>query len=411
MRTRFGIIVAISLTLAACGDAAPPPQAAQDLLIMRTSRGLTVAAAGDTTATYQEADAVPSGDWSTAVSAWVVKNSTTLTAVNPTSGASLWERQLDRQLQVKVVSYTGDLVALGPVHERYHDQGRKVTHLKVISGGGAAADRDFSVDGNYEPEAFSTDGTDLFLIQYLPAMHPVAYRVRKLDLSTGKVAGVYTIDKDLQESMKGTARVQTMAPDGSRLYTLYSLRTGGKKQTFVHVLNLDEKWAHCIDLPDGFAQAAEMATALTVSPDGTRLFVANSRTENVAVVDTAHLKVLKTNEGVDFSSGSGLRALRGTHATGGADEVFVSGGHSVSAIDPGDLTQQDSWSVEQPVTGLQVSSDGEKLYIGQEQEVVVIDLQSGEEVDVVDPPGIGKIGVLGPSTESVELFGDFVCAC
>jgi hypothetical protein len=297
------------------------------------------------------------------------------------------------------------------VHERFHYQGRRSTRLKVISGGGTEEDRDFTIDGNYEPEAFSSDGTELFLIQYLPARHPVAYRVRSLDLSTGKVAGVYTIDKDLQKSMKGTARVQTMAPDGSRLYTLYSLRLDGEKRTFVHVLNLKDKWAHCIDLPDGFAEQAEMATALTVSPDGSRLFVANSKTEKLAVVDTSKLKVIRTTEDVDFSSGDGWRALQGTHAADGADRLFVSGGSSVSAIEPDSLTEESTWSVDEPVTGLQISADGKKLYVGQSREVVVLDLATGEEVGVVDPPGLKRIDVVGASTESIELLGDFVCGC
>ena len=55
----------------------------------------------------------------------------------------------------------------------------------------------------------------------------------------------------LQEPMRGTARAQAMAPDGRRLYTLYTRDATATEpaEAFVHVLDLEHERATCVDLP------------------------------------------------------------------------------------------------------------------------------------------------------------------
>lgn len=409
---RFVLLFGLVVIGAACGQPAEAPAPlVQQQLFLRSARGVTVASTSDTSEpTYSSTDAVPSGDWSTAVGARVHKNLTTLVASDPTTGRSLWERNLDGQLQVKVVSYHGDRVALGPTTEWHHTQGRRRTDLVIVASNGYAPVQTLSLEGNYEPEAFSSDGHDLFVIEYLPAMQPTHYRVRSLDLTTGEVGGVYTVDEELQDSMRGTARVQAMAPDGGRLYTLYTERSGGEQHSFVHVLSLDEKWAHCVDLPEGFADAAETATALTLSDDGKRLFVANSVTDEVAEVDTEQLTVV-ADDPAPFADDTGTKKSHDTHAAHDGDHLFLAHEYGLASVDASTFEAQKEWMLDEPITGLQLSADGEQLFVGQKDEVVVLDIGTGEEITTIDPPGIGDIDVLGQTTEAIELLGGYKCGC
>src|SRR5207247_11381997 len=117
----------------------------------------------------------------------------------------------------------------------------------------------FDLTWNYEPEAFSTDGSTLFMIQYLPPTAPEAYRVTSLDLAKGVVSPVFGRYKEPTERMPGVRLEQILSPDGSKLYTLYTsqpsayeTRYGGNAAastpvTFVHILNLKEHWAYCLE--------------------------------------------------------------------------------------------------------------------------------------------------------------------
>ena len=84
------------------------------------------------------------------------------------------------------------------MHDR--PEGRATTSLTVVSTDTGDM-RDYPLAGNFEPEAFATSGSSLFVIEYLPPMAPDRYRVRKLDLETGEVGAVYSVDGHLQESM------------------------------------------------------------------------------------------------------------------------------------------------------------------------------------------------------------------
>lgn len=400
-----GALLSAGILAVGCGpEHQVTAKAPEDLLLLRTATGVAVTSTGASVPTFRARNGVPSQDWSTVVITTYDKGDTTLTAADPMTGRRMWERHLRSTLQVKVVSGNGDRVALSPIGERYYKEGRSRTDIVIAEGGGSATRR-ISLQGNFEAEAFSKDRKTLFVIQYLPARRPDSYRVRSLDLASGRARGVYTVDKELQEAMKGTARVQTMPPDGQRLYTLYTQRTKGVRHAFVHVLDLKGKWAHCIDLPDGFADSADSATALTTSADGKRLYVANSVTGNVAEVDTGTLKVLNTKHH-DFALGSG------TDIAQVGDALYLAGGRRLTALDPSSMDERGSWLLDESVRGFQLGSDGKRLYVGQAKGILVMDVATGERLEVIDPPGIGNIDILGRAMRSVDaLRSQFVCAC
>src|SRR5262249_7874028 len=150
----------------------------------------------------------------------------------------------------------------------------------------------------YEPEAFSLDDGRLFLIRYLPAVDPTAYRVSTLDLSRGRVYRTYSRDKSVTPRMPGVRLRQVYAPDGRQLYTLYPDEPSGWGSgavgygagyggssgwsdgthgvTFVHVLSLQDGWAYCANLPKGLWDESAGMEALAVSPDGRSLYVVDA---------------------------------------------------------------------------------------------------------------------------------------
>jgi hypothetical protein len=398
------VVAVVSLVvLGACGQPAATV-ATDDILFLASPRGLFAVGTDEDRARFAGPLAVPTRDWSTTVRTVAQHGATQVIANDPASGMSRWEREVPGNVRVKVVSNDGALVALSPLRERYFQDGRTETKL-LITGDGAPSTQRVVLDGNYEPEAFSIDGKSLFIIRYLPARNPNSYQVRRLDLITEEVEGVYTPDADLQERMGGTARVQAASPAGDRLYTLYTL-TGedGERHAFVHVLDLDELWAHCVDLPDGFTDSAEWATALTVSSDGARMIAANSKTGTIAEIDTEKLTVARTTE-LDLGGG------RLAHASATPATIYLASGERVVAVDSASLSARHVWEMTENVRGLQATQDSRRLYVGLRRSIILFDALSGKQLSLIDPSGIGRIERFGPATQPVTATRYFTCAC
>jgi outer membrane protein assembly factor BamB len=398
-----GILGIVVVVLGACGEA---PATGTDQLFLQSANGVTIVEPGGGAPSFRAAPALPSPDWSTVVGTLTGDGSTQIVAEDPSTGAEVWSQSAPGRLEVKALSRDGGVAVLEPAGARY-ESSPTITKF-VIARRGMTEPDTIELAGNFAAEALSTDGQSLFVVQYSPARNPNRYQVRRLDLNTEKVSDVYTVDGHLQESMRGTARIQAMSPDGTRLYTLYTLRNGGTPYAFIHVLSLDEQWAHCIDLPPAFAQSAHSSTALTVSTDGSGLYVANSAAGMLAEVDTEDLTVVRT-AALDL----GLVTDGRTHATyGSASTLYVASGRRVLAVDSSELAVARSWEVDVAVTGLQEGSGGSKLYIGQGDEIDIRDVSSGESLGRVDPLGIGAIGKLGKVTRSLgNVRTEIICAC
>jgi hypothetical protein len=393
----------VAIAAVACGDASQP-EAGHDVLYLRAGSGVAVVDTTTEKPPFKDRDAVPSGDWSTVVSAARRGRMTEIVATDPVSRVDRWRDVVAGHLVVNVVSHDGGLVALSPAREPYYRYGRSETTL-VIAGRGLEKEQRLTVAGNFEPEAFSADGRSLFVISYLPARSPSKYQVRRLDLATGKVEGVFTPHAELQEAMGGTARIQTANEDGTRLYTLYTVKDAdGHQHAFVHVLDMDGLWAHCIDLPDGFAEHAESSTALAVSPDGATLYVANVESGAVAEVDTETMLVERT-ETFDFDTRGRAHAAVDPEGT-----LYVTSGPWVVAIDTASFAEVDRWAMTDGVTGLQVSDNGRDVYVGLENRVATLNVDD-DTTEVVDTPGIGRISSFGPVIEPVVEEPILKCAC
>ncbi len=209
--------------------------------------------------------------------------------------------------ELRVVSASGAQTALFELLDG--DRSR----ITVVDRRGPSVEvTEYDLPGLVEPEAFSTDGGELFVIDHQASTEPGAYRVRPFDLATGRLGTILGPTKTpFEDDMNGVGRRQAWSPRGDRLYTLYIRQTHhhhddavddgadhghGEPGTdgFVHVLDLAEEWAFCLDLPPEFGHGDLATTALAVSPDGSEVVVADVAAGRVAFASTGTLAITRT---------------------------------------------------------------------------------------------------------------------
>jgi hypothetical protein len=363
---------------------APPSTAAADGVVhVQTSEGVKLVATDGRTV-LDAANAVASPRWDRVFAV----DGTTLRTYDGQTGVVIGEQPVPLGLRPVAASVDGDWVALSDALARVGDgvmvPGRDQTRVMVAPAepGPSAAARTMVVAGNVAPEAFSTDDSRLFVIEYLPAASPDRYRVRALDLETGAVGPVLTFDKESDaEEMRGLSRTQVLSPPtpaGQFLYTLYTRIQGDDDQYgFVHVLQLDGGLVHCIDLPAdlGLDQAGG---SLALSPDGDRLYVA-SATGAVAELDarqslgtSAPFPILRATS-VPVPPGAGLSAL----AVDGPD-LWVGLGTDLTAVDRQAWQTRTRLTVDGPVGALAPGA-GDQLLAATPAGLVLVDPASGAE--------------------------------
>jgi hypothetical protein len=145
-----------------------------------------------------------------------------------------------------------------------------------------AAGSRYLLRGNNEVEAFSPDGSRLFLVHWRNR----GYALQQLDLGTRRLSPTRLDEPD--EKMSGTATNAVATRDGRWLLTLYAKADGS---SFVHALDLRSGIAHCIDLPLKGDYGTVWATALTLSPDEQWLYLASPLLGRVTTIDMRALEV------------------------------------------------------------------------------------------------------------------------
>ena len=144
--------------------------------------------------------------------------------------------------------------------------------------------RRYILRGSFEVEAVSPDGRRIYLVHW--RRH--GYDLQQLDLTSGRLSP--TRLDDPEEKMSGTAITAVATRDGHWLLTLYAKSSGG---SFVHALDLRTGIAHCIDLSVRGDYFALGSTALTLSPDERRLYLASPYLGRVTTVDLERLEQVR----------------------------------------------------------------------------------------------------------------------
>jgi hypothetical protein len=157
------------------------------------------------------------------------------------------------------------------------------THSVVVGVADTAVRFRRALRGNWEVEALSPSGSRLFLIHW---NRTGGYTLENVDTRSGRLSPTRLDEAD--EKMSGFAQTAVATHDGRWLLTLY-LKADGS--TFLHALDLQTGLAHCIDLPLHGAGSTVGATALALSPDEHRLYLASPFLGHVTTVDLVALRV------------------------------------------------------------------------------------------------------------------------
>ena len=414
MRVRMiGITVVLTAAVACTGSAdrrdtteGSAGSLPEDVLVLRTQAGtVTVgSSSGVVLSAGQPQLAAPDGSrlYATVRSS----GSTTLEARDSATGEVLSTTTLRGKLDARAASLTGRAVALMaplPVGvDTTYALPRARTTIVVADPTGETAARRYRLTGNFEPEAFSIDDTRLFLIQYLPAEAPTAYRVTFLDLGNGRVRSVFGRFKTPPERMPGIRLAQVFDPGTEQLYTLYTNRAaeygdgqwagssyGGREVSFVHVLNLRKGWAYCAGLPRALWGHPASAQAMAPSADGRFLYIVDSMRGRIAEMDTRTLEITRS-ERIDLGPLEQGRTSARMSADGST--LFVGdGGPSLARIDTETLRMAGRWPLPGAVSGLALSEDGARLYAALGGRVTLVDTDTGDATATLSFGGIESI--------------------
>ena len=369
-----------------------------DAILVSTLRGIEAVSLGTGQVQRRIPEGIVSAEADRVVSTTTDGTSTRVTTMD-LAGEVLSRATVEGNMLARVA--TDERVALtdraGAGETAYLPAPKERTRVVVLDGDGTQ--REFELEGNFEPEAFKVSGTELFMIEYIPAMAPDRYRVRRLKLRSGDVVPIGRLKLNAPGQMQGTGRTQVLAPAGHELYTLYTQQPDaghageahahGIGHAFVHVLNLDQAWAHCVDLPSVFASGHATASAIAVNPSGTRVFVADWTSGSVASLKPHKVRLATTVTGLDLGSEDDE-----TFAAASSDRLYIAGNDSVVVLDANTLSLVDRWSVGAEIVGLEL--DDERLFVSTAESMIVLDLVNGRSLQSV--PVDGTLGIEGVVT-------------
>ena len=269
MRNRTRTLLCGLALLVACGPAVSrEPElelsASDGVLWLDTDGGLAAVEVPDGTTRLEVPNAITDREFSEIYSVRYKNRNTSLVGWDEGSARRLTGMTIRGKFAANVVGPAGVVALTEPRSAGatpWLPDGRTRTTV-VVADTAAGTERRYELPGNFEPEAFSTNGRRLYTIQYVPPSDPTRYRVRILNLAAGRVSAIGRLrDKVAPDQMRGTGRTQVFAPDGDELYTLYTRQgpnyahgapadaSQTRTNAFIHLLNLEGGWAHCIDLP------------------------------------------------------------------------------------------------------------------------------------------------------------------
>ncbi|WP_422772463.1 hypothetical protein ACN28C_05370 [Plantactinospora sp. WMMC1484] len=423
----------------AAGRGVPGPPDA--LVVELTGGRLAVVEAATGQLLVQPAPAVLSGDGRRLVRAEQSAGTTRLTAHRLPAGTAVSAGTLTGALAVRATSPDGDLVALaddtGPDHTPYRPGPRARTTIVIANGAGQR--RRLELPGNLEPEAFDAARQALFVLDHLPPTAPDRYRVRVVDIASGRVEPLLTrvkavVPEGVEEEMRGEGRQAVYDPVRKRLFTLYTHQpdhvhtrdrvaatngagdgdeagdgaAGAREDAphvhaFVHTLDLTERWAFCVDLPAPYGELSAVGHTIALSPDGTRLHVADTGSGALATIDPEGLTVLESFRFDPPTGGTGAAGAAPVDAAPAASTahadgmVLVGAGREVVGLAGYTRGNDPRWSTPAEVRGLAAPSSGDRLYVGQPDAVLRVEPRSWAIRQRIDVPGLVAVRRVVPA--------------
>jgi outer membrane protein assembly factor BamB len=382
------------------------PRQSDPVLILANRAGAVSVGAKTGEVVFRAPDGVASPDSSTIVQAQAIDSGTRVVASDARTGVARWSHDVAGTRRVRVVAPGGRFVALVDGSLTAPAAPRAATSIAIATATGT---RTVRLPGNLDPEAFSVNGRYLYVLDFLPAMDPTRYSVRRIDLKTNRVEPVPDRDGGVGEPMPGYARTQLMSPDGTQLYTFYAsvepVHDGDETyHAWVHVLNLGEGWAHCVDLDEKIGVSGDTNPALAVSPDGSRLFVTDGTTGALVAVDTKSLRVVR----IRFLPALGSIQPPSLLATDGSTLFTGSGYSGLATIDARTLRPKpEQILTDATIRALRIDRSREALYVLTAEQLLVLDAHGRVAHRWANPGDADSID----AAVTVPGSGAYQCAC
>jgi len=371
-----------SLEPAAFSPADPPPT---ELVIVQPN-GTAGELIAYNTNTSREHFRLPAGfltaDESLYYAAAQQRGRTRLNLYNLQTGSIAHDFTVDGEWNLDGISTNGRWLVLTRIPNEQEQTRRQAngiwqTEIQIFDTQNGRTTHTITLDGNYEIDAISGDGTGLFLIQHLPPANPDHYLIRAYDLSLDELLPDPLRDKRfLDELMVGYPWGSISDPAGVWYLTLY-LNTQHNK-AFIHALNMENRWTFCIDLPSGEGDFNTLQQyTLTLAPGGHKIYAANAALGVVAEVNLQEVMVTRQRQfpahplTARFRGDSGLNA---SLLTADGNTLYFTDGRQLWAYNTmtGDVSEPLLESGNSSVQALALSADGESLYIAQARRPLLV---------------------------------------
>jgi sugar lactone lactonase YvrE len=166
--------------------------------------------------------------------------------------------------------------------------------------------------------------------------------------------------------------------------------------SFVHVLDLQEGWAHCVGLPKQLWDRPATEQAMAVSPDGSALYVVDPARGVIAAMDT---ETLETRVETDVAFGDVADADASVQVSADGSTLFVVAGGSTSTLftlDAATFEVTHRTELAGRISGLGLSGDGARLYAANGRGVAVLDPATGDALAEVPLGATGAVLRLFP---------------
>ena len=205
-------------------------------------------------------------------------SSTVVAAIRVRTGRVLRDRILRGVWGIPIVAYDGTtgglsgdgktlvVAAYGPLPGE-----PGTTRFTVLATKTLRKIRTIELRGSWSFDAISPDAARLYLVEHISAGASPRYRVRVLDVASGRLLPRAVIDRLASKGiMGGQPATRATSSDGRWAYTLYARST---RVPFIHALDTARRLAYCIDLPLTLDPQAQMELRLRLRNGGRELVV------------------------------------------------------------------------------------------------------------------------------------------
>ncbi len=378
-------------------------------LVMSSSGAIADAALDGTPRRWDDARLTAAGTM--IVSARIVDGSTVVEWNEVGSGVAAASVTVPGVLEIGALDEDGVQVALvNPPATRVGADitgGRTSSEVVVVQREGAVATETYRrvLPGNLEPEMIGPvltgggpgqiDG-QVFLVEYLPADHPTAYRVMVLDRATDELflpLSLHDKTQQIDEKMAAVSRAQVIAPARNLLLTLYrGSHRGGADYTFVHTLRYDAlpdeslfPGVFCLILPADLP-LHDSPGAIAIAPDQETFYVVSAKgaVASMLVDDIDQLGDMPT---VHASTQLDVTSEHAPAITANDDAVWVGFDGWVVELDPVTLVERRRIAVAGDVRAIAVDATSVIVADGSALQSYAMDgtLQSSTPLAVDDP--------------------------